>query len=118
MFFPKRAAFEVVAPGGTCARYATAHCLSSPFLSHLLFMTQQIHCLPFTTRIEFKVLFLVLKSPLGSAPKGPSIKYVTFEREGVVEGVTVCDRGRGSKACDITLINFCIIHMKHDISSY
>ena len=27
--------------------------------------------------------------------KGPSIKYVTLEGEGVREGVTVCDRGRG-----------------------
>ena len=26
---------------------------------------------------------------------GPSIKYVTLEGEGVREGVTVCDRGRG-----------------------
>ena len=30
------------------------------------------------------------------ASKGPSIKYVTLEgREGVREGVTVCDRGVG-----------------------
>jgi len=27
--------------------------------------------------------------------KGPPIKYVTLEGEGVREGVTVCDRGRG-----------------------
>ena len=26
---------------------------------------------------------------------GPSIKYVTLEGEGVLEGVIVCDRGRG-----------------------
>ena len=26
--------------------------------------------------------------------------------EGVPESVTVCDRGRGSRACDVTLINF------------
>src|SRR6218665_608732 len=32
-------------------------------------MTEQLHWLPFTTRIEFKVLFLVLKSQLGCAPK-------------------------------------------------
>ena len=32
-------------------------------------MTQQLHWLPFTIRIEFKVLFLVLKSQLGSAPR-------------------------------------------------
>ena len=37
--------------------------------------------------------------------------------KGVREGVTVCDRGRGSRACDVTLINFFIIHMKHEISS-
>src|SRR6218665_2480222 len=33
------------------------------------FMTQTLHWLPFTTRIEFKVLFLVLKSQLCSVPK-------------------------------------------------
>jgi len=33
------------------------------------FMTQQLHWLPFATRIEFEVLFLVLKSQLGSVPK-------------------------------------------------
>src|SRR6218665_350112 len=32
-------------------------------------MTQQLHWLPFTTRIEFKVLFLILKNQFGSAPK-------------------------------------------------
>ena len=37
--------------------------------------------------------------------KGPSIKYVTLEGKGVREGVTVCDRGRGSRAYDVTLIN-------------
>src|SRR6218665_1744801 len=35
---------------------------------------------------------------------GPSIKYVTLE--GVREGVTVCDRGRGQRACDVTLLIF------------
>jgi len=29
--------------------------------------------------------------------KGPSIKYVTLEGEGVREGVTVCDSGRGPR---------------------
>ena len=29
--------------------------------------------------------------------KGPSIKYVTLEEEGVREGVTVCDRGEGDQ---------------------
>ena len=33
------------------------------------FMTQQLHWLPFTTRIEFKVIFLAVKTPRGSAPK-------------------------------------------------
>jgi len=47
---------------------------------------------------------------------GPSIKYVTLEgRGGVREGVTVCDRGRGSRACEVTLIQIFIIHMKHEI---
>ena len=32
---------------------------------------------------------------VSSSASGPSIKYVTFEGEGVREGVTVCDRGRG-----------------------
>src|SRR6218665_994474 len=30
--------------------------------------------------------------------RGPSIKYATLEGEGVREGVTVCDRGRGVKS--------------------
>ena len=47
--------------------------------------------------------------------KGPFIKYVTLEGEGVREGVTVCDRGEGSRACDVTLIQIFIIHMKHEI---
>src|SRR6218665_1899583 len=33
------------------------------------FMTKQLHWLPFTTRTQFKVLFLVPKSRLSSAPK-------------------------------------------------
>src|SRR6218665_2076315 len=33
------------------------------------FMSQQLNWLPFTARIEFKVLLLVLKSQLGSAPR-------------------------------------------------
>ena len=41
---------------------------------------------------------------------GPSIKYVTLEEEGIREGVTVCDRGRGSRVCDVTLIQIFIIH--------
>jgi len=36
--------------------------------------------------------------------EGPSIKYVTLE--GVRESVTVCDRGGGSSARDVTLIIF------------
>src|SRR6218665_1587257 len=48
---------------------------------------------------------------------GPSIKYmyVTLEGAGVRESVTVCDRGRGSRACDVTLIIFFIIYIKHEI---
>jgi len=45
--------------------------------------------------------------------KGPSIKYVTVEGDGVQEGVTVCDGG--SRACDVTLIKKIIIHMKPEI---
>ena len=51
----------------------------------------------------------------GTTCKRLSIKYVTLEGEGVREGVTVCDRGRGSRACDITLIKNCIIHMEPEI---
>src|SRR6218665_604974 len=40
-----------------------------PHFSHIsYFMTQQLHWLPFTGCIEFKVLLLVLKSQLSSAP--------------------------------------------------
>src|SRR6218665_91370 len=34
---------------------------------------------------------------------------------GVLKGVTVCDRGEGSRAGDVTLIKIFIIHMKHEI---
>ena len=37
--------------------------------SHISFMTQQLHWLPFNAHIAFKVLFLVLKPQLVSAPK-------------------------------------------------
>ena len=36
-----------------------------------------------------------------------SKKYVTLEGEGVREGITVGDRGRGiPRACDVTRLNF------------
>jgi len=38
----------------------------------------------------------------GNIGWGPSIKYITFEGEGV-RGMTVCDRGGGKRACDVTL---------------
>jgi len=56
-----------------------------------------------------------LSGTFSTSSKGPSIKYVTLEEEGVRVGVTVCDRGRGSRACDVTLIQIFIIHMKHEI---
>ena len=37
---------------------------------------------------------------------GPSIKYVTLEGEGVREGVTVCDRGRGQEHVTSRLYTF------------
>src|SRR6218665_4049436 len=40
-----------------------------PRFSHISSFMTKLHWLPFTTRIEFKVLFLVLKSQLGCAPK-------------------------------------------------
>jgi len=45
--------------------------------------------------------------PRRGKDKGPSIKYVTLEGEGVREGVTVCDKGEGGeRARDVTLIIF------------
>ena len=35
--------------------------------------------------------------------------------EGVREGVTVCDRGRGLRACDVMLINFLKSYMKFKV---
>ena len=35
--------------------------------------------------------------------------------EGVREDVTVCDRGKGPRACDVTLLNFFILHIKPEI---
>ena len=41
-----------------------------PRLSHIsTFMTEQLHWLPLSVRIHFKVLILMLKSQLGLAPK-------------------------------------------------
>ena len=34
---------------------------------------------------------------LSESDKGPSIKYVTLEGEGVRKGVTVCDKGKGDQ---------------------
>ena len=52
----------------------------------------------------------------GNSPnQGPSIKYVTLEGEG---GPRRCDslwQGRGSRACEVTLIKIVIIYMKHEI---
>src|SRR6218665_1152748 len=53
--------------------------------------------------------------PLSPLHKGPSIKYVTLEGEGVREGVSVCDRGGVSRACEVTLIQIFTLHMKHEI---
>src|SRR6218665_4048968 len=55
-------------------------------------------CFPVVIVLVFYTLIL---SP---NPKGPSIKYVTLEGEGVRKGVTVCDRGGGPRACDVTLL--------------
>jgi len=46
-------------------------------------------------------------SEIAGVSFGPSIKYVTLERWGVQEGVTVCDMGGGSRACNATLFIFC-----------
>ena len=68
-----------------------------------------------TATIIHKTHYYHFSSRVERIPQGPSIKYVTLEGEGVREGVTVCDRGGGSRACDITLIQIVIIHMKHEI---
>ena len=41
-----------------------------------------------------------------SRPIGAVHKVHHARGGGVQEGVTVCDRGEGSRACDVTLINF------------
>jgi len=38
--------------------------------------------------------------------QGAVHKVPNARGEGVREGVTVCDRGERSRACDVTLINF------------
>ena len=48
----------------------------------------------------------------------PSRKYVTLEGEGVCEGVTVCDRGRGSKEYVTSHFAKKIMDMKPEIESY
>ena len=44
--------------------------------------------------------------PPARGPEGLSIKYVTLDGGGGREDVTDCDRGRESRACDVTLIIF------------
>ena len=44
-------------------------------------------------RPSFTAATMSLKEGSFGKGKGPSIKYVTLEGEGVREGVTVCDRG-------------------------
>src|SRR6218665_2897257 len=43
---------------------------------------------------------------MATANWGPSIKYSRSKGEGVREGVTVCHRREGSRACDVTLKKF------------
>src|SRR6218665_2689662 len=56
-------------------------------------------------RVEEMDVSTISAKPSRQSARGPSIKYVTLEGEGVREGVTVCDRGRGSRACDVMLIH-------------
>src|SRR6218665_970778 len=42
-----------------------------------------------------RILDIQLYNSLSDSIKGPSIKYVTLEGEGVREGVIVCDRRKG-----------------------
>ena len=56
-----------------------------------------------------------LSGTFSTSSKGPSIKYVTLEEEGVRVGVTVCDRGRGGQANVTSRLYIFIIHIKHEI---
>src|SRR6218665_79326 len=63
---------------------------------------------PYPTQLSFKCVGVALTHDnpccrVNRVRRGPSIKYVTLE--GVLEGVTVCDRGKGSRACDVTFIH-------------
>ena len=60
-------------------------------------------------RMKFRVRF--------AAVNGAVHKVRHARGEGVQEDVTVCDRGRGSSACDVTLILFlsCILNMKFKV---
>jgi len=62
--------------------------------------------------IRFKCLHIFyhklrsLDSTAWLGSRDHNIKYVTLERGGVREGVTVCERRRGPRACDVTLLKF------------
>ena len=49
------------------------------------------------TWIQYNTLHWLVSSLTMKVREGPSIKYVTLDDEGVREGVTVCDKGRGSR---------------------
>src|SRR6218665_618820 len=71
------------------------------------------------TRKRSSEIFADEKKILGVKVRGKkvigAVNNVRHARgEGAREGVTVCDRGKGSRACDVTLIQIFIIHMKHE----
>src|SRR6218665_3237278 len=68
--------------------FITAH-----FVHHCTLKQALERC---TIRYLSKGLLFNTASP-HTHSKGPSIKYVTLEGEGVREGVTVCNRGRKGK---------------------
>src|SRR6218665_2271141 len=89
----------------------------SPATLRLWVRINNLHCNP-RSFVNSRVLLSVSPNDVALCLYG-AVHKVRHARggEGVREGVTVCDRGRGSRACDVTLIKFFIIHMKHEISS-
>src|SRR6218665_1544491 len=69
-------------------------CRTLPFCSS----STPLHSVHSSKHPQLTITYALMTPNYSSLSKGPSIKYVTLEGEGVRESVTVCDRGEGVKS--------------------
>src|SRR6218665_306484 len=59
-----------ISPSDCTEHSCTTHCQTSPLLPYIsYYIKEHLHWLPISTRIEYKVLLIVLKAQMGVAPK-------------------------------------------------